>query len=400
MSRLLETLLNETHVDGNEDAVLETDHHDTIHKAWGDAIGASLVIQVTTLSGLIIVCAASGLEKLRRRFSVHPGLVSDAAWRCMVEIIIPSFAAGALLATAVFLIIPEAMELLSSGGSGASHSEEHNEETTLEDHGAEKSTHHSSGAAWKFGSALLGGFLFPILLGALFPSHHRRECAAALPPPPQHVDDDAGAEQTIVDGESHSPTQISETAPTDNDEVDDSVESQEPTKAEDRRNAATPPQPLRNMPLAIGILTGDIFHNLADGFFLGTAFLLCSKTLAWTIVATTIYHELAQEIADYFLLTHHCGLSMMQALTLNFAAGFSILIGVIAVFCADLGDEAIGAILSVSAGVYLYIAVGECLPRVHQARNTCKDTVLFVTCFVLGAVPIGLVLLNHVHCEE
>jgi zinc transporter ZupT len=393
MSRLLETLLNETHVDGNEDAVLETDnHHDTIHKAWGDAIGASLVIQVTTLSGLIIVCAASCLEKLRRRFSVHPGLVSDAAWRCMVEIIIPSFAAGALLATAVFLIIPEALELLSSGGS--SHSEEH-EETTLEDHGTEESTHRESGAAWKFGSALLGGFLFPILLGALFPSHHRRECSAALPPP-QHVDD-AAAEPTIVDGESHSPTQISETAPTD-DEVDDSVESQEPTKADDRQNA-TPPQPLRNMPLAIGILTGDIFHNLADGFFLGTAFLLCSKTLAWTIVATTIYHELAQEIADYFLLTHHCGLSMIQALTLNFAAGFSILIGVIAVFCADLGDEAIGAILSVSAGVYLYIAVGECLPRVYQARNTCKDTVLFLTCFVLGAVPIGLVLLNHVHCE-
>ena len=47
----------------------------------------------------------------------------------------------------------------------------------------------------------------------------------------------------------------------------------------------------RNIPLAVGIMVGDSFHNLSDDFFLGTAFLLCSKSLAWTIVATTVCHE-------------------------------------------------------------------------------------------------------------
>jgi hypothetical protein len=142
----------------------------------------------------------------------------------MVEIIIPSFAAGALLATAVFLIIPEGLELLGGGGSSSSHSDEHEE--TLEEYDvAEESTHQASGAAWKFGASLLVGFLFPIVLGALFPSHHGRECAAAPPPPPQQVQ----AEQTIVDGESNSPTQNSE-SPTDDEVDDDSGESQEQTK--------------------------------------------------------------------------------------------------------------------------------------------------------------------------
>jgi zinc transporter ZupT len=92
-------------------------------------------------------------------------------------------------------------------------------------------------------------------------------------------------------------------------------------------------------------------------------------------------------------------LSMVHALALNFASGSSIVIGVIIVFTMDLSDAAIGAILSFSAGVYLYIAIGECLPRIQLARKTARDHVLFFSFFILGAVPIGLVLLKHVHCE-
>jgi hypothetical protein len=47
----------------------------------------------------------------------------------------------------------------------------------------------------------------------------------------------------------------------------------------------------------------------------------------------------------------------------------------------------------------LYIAIGECLPRIQLARKTARDTLLFFSFFILGAVPIGLVLLKHVHCE-
>ena len=58
--------------------------------------------------------------------------------------------------------------------------------------------------------------------------------------------------------------------------------------------------------MLVGVLLGDFVHNLVDGLVLGTAFgdKHCYKTMAWTITAATIYHELAQEISDYFVLTN------------------------------------------------------------------------------------------------
>ena len=45
-------------------------------------------------------------------------------------------------------------------------------------------------------------------------------------------------------------------------------------------------------------------HNLCDGLFIGVGFLACGPTLGWSITAATVYHELAQEISDYLILTN------------------------------------------------------------------------------------------------
>jgi hypothetical protein len=59
-----------------------------------------------------------------------------------------------------------------------------------------------------------------------------------------------------------------------------------------------------------------------------------------------------------------------------------------------------GSLLSVSAGVYIYIAAStECIPRIQAVHKNATDTLTFLICFTIGAVPIGLVLLNHGHCE-
>jgi zinc transporter ZupT len=158
-------------------------------------------------------------------------------------------------------------------------------------------------------------------------------------------------------------------------------------------------QPPVNFPLAISILLGDAIHNFTDGVFLGNSFLLCSRDIAWTMVATTIYHELAQELADYVLLTSHCGLPIWKALLANFLSGLSVLFGALVILAADLSDQATGVILAISAGVYLHITAVECLPRVMEITKAKRRLfLLFLGMFVLGAVPIGLVLLNHGHC--
>ncbi len=73
------------------------------------------------------------------------------------------------------------------------------------------------------------------------------------------------------------------------------------------------------------------------------------------------------------------------------------MLGAILVLSLDLSDLGMGVLLAISGGVYLNIAATECTPRV--SRKTAKDTLIFLGCFILGAVPIGLVLLNHGHCE-
>jgi zinc transporter ZupT len=162
-----------------------------------------------------------------------------------------------------------------------------------------------------------------------------------------------------------------------------------------------PPKTKRpiNYKLAISLILGDGFHNFADGIFLGNAFLLCSRSVAYAIVGATIYHELAQELADYFLLTTHCGLKPLSALCLNFLSGLSVVLGVVVIFALPIGATATGCILAISAGVYVYIAASECLPRIEQEIKGHFDRFSSMLCFTLGAVPIGLVLLSHGHCE-
>jgi zinc transporter ZupT len=154
-----------------------------------------------------------------------------------------------------------------------------------------------------------------------------------------------------------------------------------------------------NLTLALSILIGDALHNFCDGIFIGVAFKLCGRATAWTIVFITLYHEIAQEIADFFLLTDHAGLTITRALVVNFVSGLSVVLGGVVVIAIDVSDLTIGVILAIGSGVYVYIAATECVPRVNSVVKTNNDRLVTVFAFIVGVVPIGLALLNHHHCR-
>ena len=143
-------------------------------------------------------------------------------------------------------------------------------------------------------------------------------------------------------------------------------------------------------------------HNLVDGLVIGTAFgdKNCYKTMAWTITAATIYHELAQEISDYFVLTNpnQGNLKPAVALLLNFVSGFSVLLGVCITMASEATMYSQGMMLAFGGGVYVQIGATECMPRVYEYAKTTKLRLLGLLFFVIGAVAIGLVLLDHEHC--
>ena len=143
------------------------DHDDEVSgKKWGQMIGATLFVNFMTFAGVFIFGAQAMCGK-------------DAGLGFLNDIAILSFAAGALLGTAVFIVLPESFHLIE-GAHGDEHGDEHDDHRrtlverrtdeedrngTANDDNEEHEDHGDEAElAWKWGTSLLGGFLFPLLM--------------------------------------------------------------------------------------------------------------------------------------------------------------------------------------------------------------------------------------------
>merc|ERR1719401_516809 len=148
-----------------------------------------------------------------------------------------------------------------------------------------------------------------------------------------------------------------------------------------------------------GVILGDFFHNLCDGFFVGAAFKGCGNSFGWGVALSTILHELPQEFADYMILTGPgVHLWPSAALIWNFVSGLSVILGAIIVMAVDVADKDIGLLLAFGGGTYLHIAATECMPRIYNDKLGLLTRFICMISFIVGAVLIGLVLLDHEHC--
>merc|ERR1711935_246580 len=236
------------------------------------------------------------------------------------------------------------------------------------------------GTIARFGAALMTGYVFPLVLGALFPRSSEHECDSKCV---------SSAELTSVDSQKRGPriktvNEISEEEKDDEEKMinmDASKESfeeevdtdditrgttfdskastgninmsgsdsegdnvQKPTP--NNRTLQKPISP--NPQLAITILFGDAVYNFFDGIFIGVAFLTCSNAIAVCVTLITVYNEISQHVADYFLLTKCAGVSIPRALLLIFAASVANVLGAMIIIGCDLGELAIGVLLGVA----------------------------------------------------
>jgi zinc transporter ZupT len=130
-----------------------------------------------------------------------------------------------------------------------------------------------------------------------------------------------------------------------------------------------------------------------------------------------VIFQVAQELADFVVLTSpQVGLSPLRALALNFITGISVVLGGLLVTLADVNDGVLGLLLACGAGAYIYLGAVVSLPAALAGASTLENEeevegkarkarlrnrrALVLFSFVLGAVAIGLVLLNHKHCDE
>merc|ERR1719482_1252106 len=144
----------------------------------------------------------------------------------------------------------------------------------------------------------------------------------------------------------------------------------------------------KRLRILCSVLLGDFVHNLVDGFIIGIAFMGCPDR-AWIITPGTIYHEIAQEISDYFVLTDPLqgGLSTKVALLLNFLSGTSVVIGAL-IICGikEIDGASEGMLLAFGGGVYLQIGAAECMAKVYDQARTIGLRIGCLAMFTLGAM--------------
>lgn len=340
-----------------------------------------------------------------------------------LDICVPAFAVGALLATAFFLVFPEAVHLIEGGHSD--HGDEHSDADSHEGHGhrllegedsheGHDDSSESQNAA-KFGMAVLGGFLLPIFFGILFPHnhHHGMNPADVAEEVAEEVENaeanerdgkasvlsgtDAGCDCCPEDEQGDVETGVAvrqvvvQDLPQDRAAVESKEDFQENSKVLSQKTAI-------DYRLIASILVGDFFCNFTDGIFIGAAFLGCSWAVTITIILGTLFHEIPQEMADFLILTRYAGLSTTKACIVNFVSGLSMTLGGVVVLATNTSDVATGIILAIAGGVYINIAAVETLPRVDKHIDGKMDRALMLLFFIVGTVPLGLVLLDHEHC--
>lgn len=121
------------------------------------------------------------------------------------------------------------------------------------------------------------------------------------------------------------------------------------------------------------IILGDTMHNALDGVAIAAAFLVSIPTGIVTTIAIAA-HEIPQEIGDFGLLLSR-GMSRKRVLLANVVSSLATTLFAIITYALGSSDALpLGALLGISAGFLLYIAMSDVIPSIHE--NT-KDNNLF-----------------------
>lgn len=140
------------------------------------------------------------------------------------------------------------------------------------------------------------------------------------------------------------------------------------------------------------ILIGDAFHNFVDGIVIAAA-CLTTPELGLTTTLAVIAHEVPQEMGDYAVLVSS-GLSRWRALGWNLMSALPTLPGALLGYYLLADMQALTPYaLAISAASFLYIALGDLLPRLHEQADQGRRGQFPM--LVLGIATILLVHAGH-----
>lgn len=145
------------------------------------------------------------------------------------------------------------------------------------------------------------------------------------------------------------------------------------------------------------VLIGDAFHNFTDGIVIASAF-LTNFYIGIASGITILMHEIPQETGDFAILLHS-GMSKKKALLYNLiSSSFTIPSAIISYFVLDLFKAVIPFFLAFSASSFIYIALSDLMPELHQKTET-KEIIKQLILVFLGVITMVLLLIwgGHGH---
>ena len=144
------------------------------------------------------------------------------------------------------------------------------------------------------------------------------------------------------------------------------------------------------------IIISDTLHNAIDGAAIAAGFLVNPATGIIVTISVAL-HEIPQEIGDFGLLLAK-GVKRSRVLLINIFSALATTLTAIIIF--SLGRNVsipLDAILGLTAGFFIYIAVSDIIPSVHNSESKA-DRFMSLQSYLMifGAISIGLIIeLTH-----
>jgi zinc and cadmium transporter len=159
---------------------------------------------------------------------------------------------------------------------------------------------------------------------------------------------------------------------------------------EDHCEVHAPDDSARKSSAGTLILIGDGLHNFLDGILIAGAFLTDIHLGVVTSLAVAA-HEIPQEVGDFAVLLHS-GFSRRRAFFYNVLSSLTTVIGGILAYVAlqDL-EQILPYVLAVAASSFIYIAVADLIPTLHQrvaGREAFQQIIL---------IGVGILLIYAAH---
>jgi len=141
------------------------------------------------------------------------------------------------------------------------------------------------------------------------------------------------------------------------------------------------------------ILVGDAFHNFVDGVVIAVSF-IASVPLGIAASISIATHEIPQEVGDFAILLRN-NYSKKKAFGLNIVSGLTAFVGSLGgYYFLHILNPAIPLVMGLAAGSFIYIALADLTPDLHEVTHPGHSAVQIVLMF-LGALTIYLFHLNH-----